>query len=45
MVKEVVSQFSQSTTVKQEMLLIFNSIIAEFTNTQIERHLWGSIMP
>ena len=45
MAKKVVSRFSQSMTVEQEMLLIFNAIVTEFTNTQIERRLRGSITP
>ena len=43
--KEFVSQFSQSMTVKQEMLMIFNAIIVELISMPIERRLWGSIMP
>ena len=43
--KEFVCQFSQSMTVKQEMLRIFNAIIVQLINMQIERRLWGSIMP
>lgn len=39
----VISCFSQSKTMEQEMFQILSDIIAEFTDAHVEMHLWGSI--